>query len=372
MMKPHYLVTFLVIILVVPCVGQNRTIDSLRSVLAKEPAAQDKVGIYSAMGNYFIRTQVYHDSAFFYTERAYDLAKQEGMAFDEAKALFDLGRIHNFLKDSEKAIAYYKRSLEVTKTLNRPQSLSSVYNNIGGAYFELEQFGDAIEYYEKALDISLTEGDARHIAVDYMNIAEAEYKLGDLYASKKHFELSKRQLDNINWEPSTFFLFYSRTLFALNDIEAAKVSVDKALSISEEQGDMYMISQSSELRSQIAELEKDYESAIGFYEKHVRFRDSLNTAREVNAIDKLKLNFDLDKAEKELVFMNKRNTSLKIIYILSAAGLLLLLVLISRQRKIIAMTRQMRDAQKALVDSKIGHIVVNDKNTTAENTQDHE
>ncbi len=335
-------------------IAQNRAIDSLRQVLSSPLSEEEQMLTYNRLGSAFYRTQIYQDSAFYYTEKAYNIAVEKGLLVDQARALFGMAGIHTALKRYESAIDYYEKALIIIQEVGSQFQLSSTYNNIGAVNFQMGSYREAIFNYNKALYMSLESGDSRQIAVDYMNIGEAEYELGRLDASKEHFELSKKHLESLKWEPSTFFLFYAKTLFALGQTLEAKASSEKSLTISKKENDLFMIAENSKLLSEIEDKLKKHTSAFDHYKTYIKYSDSLDTARERNEIEKLKLNFELDRADEDLAFASKKSKYTYIIYCLIGIGLLLLVFLVAKQRRIIKMTQQARDVQTQLIGQKLG------------------
>lgn len=63
----------------------------------------------------------------------------------------NLGVIYNELDDVVNAIKYHKKALEYRKKLNKPLYLIHSYNNIGKLYRDNEQYEEAFNYFEKAL-----------------------------------------------------------------------------------------------------------------------------------------------------------------------------------------------------------------------------
>ncbi len=109
------------------------------------------------------------------------------------------------------------------------------------------------------------------------------------------------------------------------------------------------ITKSPQLLSNIYRSNKEFEKSLVYFNKAVLFKDSLRTIKERKEIEKLKLNFDLNKKREELAYLNQKDKHQNTIYILITAGIVLLFVLIFRQLKIIRMTSEVRDVQKQLV-----------------------
>jgi len=354
MMYFSKILTVLLFVLGTSLFGQELTIiDSLQRQVKLEKTSEAKAKLYNTIGFEYYKTQIYFDSAFFYTEKAYEIAKDHNLEGLQAHSLFNLGSIHSTINEFEASISYYQKARIVIENLGLQGSLNSVLNNIGGAYFELAQYDTAISYYKQALSIAKQLDDPESIGVDYMNIGEAYLKKGQLDESKKNLELALATIESIPFDPPTVHLFYARTLQALNEVEKAKDEGHKSLELAEQEGDKYYISESSLLLSNLYEAQGDFENAFQYHKQHVTNLNSLNLAKEMNEIEKLKLNFELNKQQETLAYLSQKNKYLNIIFVLIGVGLLLLVVLIFRQRKIVRMTKNIHDIQKRLVGNEL-------------------
>lgn len=149
------ILTVLLFVLGTSLFGQELTIiDSLQHQVKLEKTSEAKAKFYNTIGFEYYKTQVYFDSAFFYTEKAYEIAKDQNLEGLQAHSLFNLGSIHSTINEFEASISYYQKARIVFENLGLQGSLNSVLNNIGGAYFELGQYNTAISYYKQALSIA--------------------------------------------------------------------------------------------------------------------------------------------------------------------------------------------------------------------------
>ncbi len=347
--------------------GQNSRIDSLQQQLENTTSNEERARLLTNIGMQYYHRQVYFDSAFFYTQKAYDLSKQYELENMEANTLFNLGIIHNSINDYTSSIAYYEQSREIIERLNLVGPLGNVINNIGGCYFELKDYDTAIQYYQEALAMAQEQGDISSVGIDYMNIGEALYMKGDLEASKENLEKAIQALETIDFDPATVHLFYGRTLFAMNEVEKAKIEGEKALKIAEAKEHIGYIAESSELLSKVYGQLEEYSLAYANERKFRIYSDSLNTAKELNEIEKLKLNFELKENQEKLDHVLQKTKYQNIIYLLACVAVLMLVVLVFRQRKIVRMTKEIHDIQKRLVEQELNRREWKEKNpnTTA-------
>ncbi|MDC8002809.1 tetratricopeptide repeat protein [Aureisphaera galaxeae] len=336
-----------------PLWGQNSRIDSLKLQLKEKKSSEERAKALLDIGMEYHNRQVYFDSAFFYSERSYKLAKEYNLENMQAHALFNLGVIHNSTNDYTTAISYYNKSREIIEKLEMNRPLGGVLNNIGGCYFELEEYDTAIQYYRRALAVAEEMEDYHSLGIDYMNIGEALYMKGDLRGSKENLEHAIETLKIAEFDPSTVHLFYGRTLLALQEVEAARDEAEKALQIAQEDKHTRYVSESSQLLSEIYSQLNNYEAAYTHEKRFRIYSDSLNTAKEQNEIEKLKLNFELQEKKEELEIIIQKTKYQNIIYILACFGVLMLVILVFRQRKIVKMTKEIHLIQKRLVEQEL-------------------
>lgn len=352
-MASRFILLLLFAAIFFPLWGQDASIDSLQKKLNEDLSQEDRVRVLTNIGLRYNNKQVYFDSAFYYTEKAFQLAKQYGLEKMQANTLFNLGVIHNSINDYTTAIFYYEQSKEIIERLGLKSPLANVMNNIGGCYFELYEYDTAIQYYKEALTMSEEQGDLTRVAIDYMNIGEALYKKGDLQGSKLNLEKAIEINSTIDFDPATVHLFYGRTLYALGEMEFAKLEGEKALQISEGKGDTRYIAESSELLSKIYAEVNDFEAAYRNERKFHVYSDSLNTAKEQNEIEKLALNLELQENKEQLALVLQKAKYQNIIYLLACFGVLMLVILVFRQRKIVKMTKEIHNIQKRLVEQEL-------------------
>ena len=364
-LKLLQILTYLLLLLCVFSTSHSQEIEILQDSLKKMISPEEKAQILSNIGLYYFQEQVYFDSAYFYTNRALDIAKEHKLSYEELRATFNLGAINNEIGKREDAIKNYEAAIILLKKQGLRRLLSTAYNNIGGVYFETTKFNKAIDYYTKSLVIANEINDTIAQGISFMNIGEAYFKLDKLDISKENLEKSKQLLIASNTHFSTVHLFYARTLFALKEIKKAKVEASRSLTLAKEEKDLKYISEASQLLAEIFEKENDFQNAFTYQKQYIAYNESLNEAKELNEVEKLKLNFELKEKKEEIALITQRNKYQNIIAVLAAAGLSLLVVLIFRQRKIVRMTNNIHDIQKRLVETELkSREQINLKNAT--------
>lgn len=352
-MRTAYVTILLLCGAIVSLCAQEHSVEELKDLLQKEQNPAQKITYLQSIGNHYLQRRIYFDSAFHYAEQALLLAEHENNKIEQARSLFNLGRIQNDSGRFEDAISYYEASLKFSEPLDMRGPMASSYNNIGGCYFHLKNFEAAISYYKKAQHLSELNEDVQSLAVDAMNIGEAQHAMGDLSGAEANFLKSLRLIETLEWDPPTVHLYYARTLFALERFDEALLESQKAYDIARTDSDVLIEAEAAQLLSQIYAQNKAYERAYNFQSEAVGLMNELNFAKETNEIDKLKLNFKLKEQQEKLAHISKQNNYLIMIYVLVGLGVLLLVVLIFRQLKISRMTSHMHDIQKRLIEPEL-------------------
>lgn len=119
------------------------------------------------------------------------LQMSETKEFEElvAKNLGNIGNVYSAAGFNLDAINYYKLELEIQKRLNRQRRLFAIYNNIGSAFFNLNEF-DSTHHYLKMATNYLDESFIQLSPILYSNMAETFLLQGDLHRADSLLELT--------------------------------------------------------------------------------------------------------------------------------------------------------------------------------------
>ena len=328
---------------------QNKFTDSLKILIANTDDLARKATLNGDLAVHFYDNQIDHDSAYFYNEIAYTLAKNNFAKREEARALFNFGLIYTRLNAYDKAIDFYEKSFQIYDVIGKPQELSAVQSSIGAMHFRKEEYYIAIEYFNKAIAYSQSANDIASIGVDYINLGETEYKIGHYERSLKHLNVGQAFLEKAGYNISASHIYKGNTLFSLKQFDAAQVEADLGYTLAQEEQNIEYISQAALLQHQLSLRNENYKEAMSYYQTHIVTKDSLNAAKELNNIEKLRLNFNLNRKEKELEFMQQQSKYLLAIYVLLGIAVLLLVWLVFRQIMSTRMTKSIHEVQRKLV-----------------------
>ncbi|CAF1510125.1 unnamed protein product [Rotaria magnacalcarata] len=97
---------------------------------------------------------------------------------DRAFIYHHLGRIKWQHKQYEKAITFYKESLEIYRKIlpKDDVSLATIYNNIALAYNNMDDYSEALEFYEKSFKIR-----EKALPPNHPSLTISNWCIGDVY-----------------------------------------------------------------------------------------------------------------------------------------------------------------------------------------------
>ncbi len=146
----------------------------------------------------------------------------------------------------EKAIAYHRQCLYISKEIEDWQGVASSLGNLGNCYKSLGQYEKAIFYHQKCHDISEAMDDRKGVAISLGNLGNCYYDLGqyekaiDLY--QQYHDIS----EEISFRQGVAISFgnLSNCYSSLGQYEKAIAYHQQSLNISEAMGDQQGVASS--------------------------------------------------------------------------------------------------------------------------------
>ena len=301
----------------------------------------------------FVDTQVYYDSAFYYSKKANKLAKKHTLVLEQAQTLFDIGMVYGSIEEWDKALDYYQQAAEFCKQGDIKRGLSSAYNNIGAIYVEQKKYELAHQYYTLAFKLAIEISDQNSIAVAYLNLGEISFFKGDLKKSKLQIEKSLRIFDSIGYTPPSAYTFIAKTYKDLNEIDRAETNALRGYRLSQKEGDLKYSYENARTLSEVFAAKENFKEANYYTNQAMLYNDTIVSSKKLNEVEKLELRSMLSEQDEKLNRLEEKNKYLTTIYILVGIGVLLLIILVTRQLKIARMTKNIHDIQNRLIKSEL-------------------
>lgn len=113
----------------------------------------------------------------------------DGKLLPEIVSVYNnLGIIYRELDDKAKAIDYYKRGIVIALNMGfEDEPLAMLYNNLGNAYIDIQNYSDAYEALQKALSLRQKNNNIAGIAASYRNLGNYYQSVGDFKSASIHY-----------------------------------------------------------------------------------------------------------------------------------------------------------------------------------------
>ena len=177
--------------------GQNKTIDSLLTILKTTKEDSTKVNTFHTL---FLQFEFEDDEkAKEYLNKALELSQK----IDYKRGLATTYTYFGFLEEDkgnyQQAVIHYQASLKISEKISDKKGIASSFNNIGVIYYNLGNYPEALKNYFASLKMDEEMGDKKGIASSYNNIGLVYEHQGNYQAALKNFLASlkiKEQLGN--------------------------------------------------------------------------------------------------------------------------------------------------------------------------------
>jgi len=320
--------------------AQNKTIDSLLTVLNTAKEDTVKVNVLNALSwqSYLIGN---YDKEMSYAEEALKLSEKLSWKKGQAKALkyrggafYDKGNYADALKNyfaslkiSEEigdkkgiastfgnigliywnqenyaeALKNYFASLKIYVEIGDKYGMAACYNNIGIIYKEQGNYAEALKNYFASLKIYMEIGDKQGIADSYNNIGNIYYDHGNYEdALKNYFAGLKNFEESGNKDGITASYHNLGTIYLeLGKPLLSKEYQQKANTVAKEIGSMEDMKSSYGGLSQADSALGNYKGAYENHKLYIQYRDSLINVENTKKTVQLQMQYDFDKKEAE-------------------------------------------------------------------------
>ena len=267
----------------------------------------------------------------------------------------ELATCYTLNNDSENAILYGIRNIEVLRRTNHQQQLALNLLNLGYDYYLIGDNQNALESYLEAeeiledldfeLGIAYLIGNKALVYWKQRNIEQAKLDLvkavNMLYKAEDYFAISDfyNQLSNIYLEE--------------NLLSEAESYANKALTMAKENGLKEQVRDAYNLLFMIAKKRNDYEEGVNFQTLYHAYKDSIHNQETADLLANLNAEVEINKkqAEVDLLLSQKKTNQLIItiggIFICVVLALTIFIFIIYRSKLLI--NKQLEEQTTSLI-----------------------
>lgn len=256
--------------------------------------------IYNNLGLVFKREHDY-DTALYYYHESMKIKDEIGDIEGVGKTASNIALIYEEISEFELALKYLKQSYDIRKSISDEYGLAIVLNNYGLVYESMGEFDQALNNYLKSFKIMERLQKIGRLATLHNNLGsvynrQEQYKKGFEHLNKA-LEINK-QIKNYRGELITTMElaeFYENLKIYQNAVQMYR----HALDISNKVNDIALISNIQEGLYYAYENLNMYDSALHFYKIYTAINDSIFNTYSKRNIEKLELEYQALKREKE-------------------------------------------------------------------------
>ncbi len=268
----------MLLLLTTPLLSQNEKLDSLKNLLIKTHDDTLKSNVLIEIARTYLydyndgeRVKDYAEKALVFSNK---INHKKGIAY----AYLFLGICQWKKGEYDRALAYYKVSLNIMKAINQPIGESSLYGNIGYVYNEKGDYPLALKYTLKALRMKENLDDERGIAVTYMN-------LGNIYNNQSNYKESityhlkaLKMKEKLNDKPGMGGCYINIALVfsSQGKQDDALSNYEKSVPLFESVGDKYGLGLAFSGIASIYVDRKKYEESLDYYLKALKVRKEID------------------------------------------------------------------------------------------------
>jgi tetratricopeptide (TPR) repeat protein len=327
-----------------------KTANNLREI-ATMHESKDMIGyalllegrVFGELGAYDKSSEKFFESLSFFES----LGHLEGTA----ESYGYVGNLFSTQGQYDKALEYLEKGLEIARSIADQQIISRQLNNIAVVYLGKQQYETALIYLRESLEINKKIGNKLNQGVTIFNIGFAELKqkmYGEAFGSFEHALILYTGLGN-DLQKARCHLAFASIYYELDSLDQSLNYLNMALGVGLRQSYHRIVYRAAKGLHQLSLERADTNSAYKYASIEKSAQDSLNISQNQAQLAKLEYQYLYEKAELERrISLQARNTLFSIVFICLIAGLIILSLLLSRNRikaKKVAVEKQVVESQ---------------------------
>lgn len=262
-----------------------------------------------------------------------------------AGAQLNVGHVYLSQRNFPEALKYFLSSLKIFEEVKDKNGIAGVYNNVGNVYESQGNYQEALKYYYEAIEMYTEAGNKRALIDRYFNIGflyedQGNYpealknhlaalkiseetgskdgvgasngNMGDIYKKQGNYSEAlesyllaiKLFLETGNkFAAGITYTSMAAVYFDLKDFPLAKKNLNDALSIARELESIEGAKTIYELMTRLDSASGNWPEAFRHHKLFILYRDSLTGEETTNKIMKSQLQYEFDKKEDSLKYL---------------------------------------------------------------------
>ena len=271
-----------------------------------------------------------------------------------------IGRAYLFISDCAKAKVHYEIAISIKERLNeRDPQLARYYNNMSNCFDAVGDYETSLEYLDKSI---LLREDLKNTAAaisGYNNKAYTLLLMKRYQEAEESILRGKFLSDSLEIENEQMYTYstYAEILFEQGKTAKVEELMETSTEIALRYKDYYLAQYNLEFMHDLYYAKGDYKTALDYYKKQAAVRDSVSNVRSRSQIEKLSLEYETEKKNREIEYLNtenalaelqlKKSNQLQLAFGLAALlSITVLLLLWSRHKNKVKTDRMQKEAME--------------------------
>lgn len=227
-----------------------------------------------------------------------------------ATILAGIGRAYLYLSEFDIAKEYLARAIAIKEQSNQYDfHLASYYTNLSNCYDAEGDYKESLYYLDKSIELNKSNNNPINLITAYNNKAYTLFLMKNLSKAESTVQLALSLADSLNLEVEAMFPYstYAEILFAQNRVKKASLMMEKSIALSKNYNDLYLEKYNLDLLYNISFKNGDYKQALDYFQQKSVVVDSIYNIKSRKEIEKLALEYETEKKNKEIELLNKEN-----------------------------------------------------------------
>ena len=232
-------------------------------------------------------------------KEAFHHAKSANLRLLQGKILYNLGYLNYDIGWYTHAITHYQQAYDIFQTLESQYHLE-VYslNAIANAMMVIVETDSARYYYQTALNLTKKYDDTALQAMIYNNMGVAYGELEQWDSAKYYGRQALRLVTNEN-EKAYIYLNFADVYYGLNSFDSARYYLNKAEPLLYDIDNLYSLANLQRLYSQIEKNSGDCSKAFEYLELHIKYYTEANEKNDRQLLLEMQGKYDSTAKENE-------------------------------------------------------------------------
>ena len=217
----------------------------------------------------------------------------------------NISSVYYLMSRTDEAIDFQKKSIFYREKQNNIQGLIIPHINIGQLYLLKDSFALALDHLKRAVVYAEKINNIKLKASAYSGMSTYYIKAKDFARSLEWQNKSIALFEETDNKPmlSRLYISAGNLSNATNDSTGAIAFYEKGLALSKQMGNKENIGNAYEKMSNFYFAHKNFETAYRYFKIYTAYRDSISTASALANIEKVKIEYETEKKDNEILKM---------------------------------------------------------------------